>query len=160
MKLKLIWLSLIVTFAFTSVNWAAEPKGELVLYRETFDPFTIFRSGRICENVFYLERGRNAEDLRDMRNKFCEGEYSMTLDGPPGTTVTLYGQFFYGEERGAITVTKTDNRQVWIWDLEDFPDRKWVVAEANKSTGGYEVFYKAVTNFKNNIGSVKWDESP
>jgi hypothetical protein len=160
MKLKTIWLLLIVTFAFPPVNWAVETKTELILFRETFDPFTIFHSGRMCENVYYLKKGRNAEDLRDMRNHFCEGEYTMTLDGPPGTTVTLYGQFFYGEDRGAITVTKTDNRQVWIWDLEDFPDRKWVVAEANKSTGGYEVFYKAATNFKINIGSVKWDEIP
>lgn len=160
MHIKTIWILLIVAFAFPGVNWAEKTKTELVLFKETLDPGTLFRRGRSCEEVFYVQKGQDFSDLRDMRNFFCEGEYSLTLDGPPGTTVTLYGQFFFGEDRGTLTLTKTDQQQVWIWDLEDFPDGKWAVAEANKDTGGYEIFYRAAPNFKMNLGSVKWDGVP
>ena len=79
----------------------------------------------------------------------------MTLDDLPGTTITLYCQFFNGEDRGAITTVNTDVRQVPISGLEGFPGRKCPVTEANKSTGDYEVFYKTALNFKMNLGSVK-----
>ena len=55
----------------------------------------------------------------------------MTLDGLPGTTITLYCQFFNGEDRGASTTVKTDDRQVRIWGVEGFPGRKCPVTEAN-----------------------------
>jgi hypothetical protein len=84
----------------------------------------------------------------------------MTLDGLPGTTINLYGQFFYREGRGAIKIAKTDDRQVRIWGLEDFPDRKYPVTKTNKSTGVYEVFYKTALNFEMNLGSVKWTATP
>ena len=67
-----------------------------------------------------------------------------------------YTVSFYGKDRGAITIAKTDDRQVRIWGLEDFPGRKYPVTKANKSTGGYEVFYKTALNFEMNLGSVKW----
>ncbi|MBC8287131.1 MAG: hypothetical protein H8E42_06620 [Nitrospinae bacterium] len=149
-----------IAFGFPSVNWAGETKTELVLFRDSTTPWSLFPGGRACTEVFYLEKGQNLSDFRDMRNFFCEGEYSLTLDGPPGTTVTLYGQFFFGEDRGTLTLTKTDDRQVWMLDLEDFPDRKWVAADANNSTGAYEVFYQAAPNFKMNLGSLKWAENP
>jgi hypothetical protein len=81
----------------------------------------------------------------------------MTLDDLPGTTINLYSQFF---TRGAITIAKTDDLQVRIWGLEDFPDRKYPVTKANKSTGGYEVIYKTALNFEMNLGSVKWTAIP
>ena len=59
-----------------------------------------------------------------------------------------------------MTLTKTDHRRVWLWDLEDFPDGKWVVAETNKDTGAYEVYFHADPNFKMRLGSVKWNEIP
>lgn len=160
MTIKTLWILMIVAFGFPSVNWAEETRTELILLKEASDPWTLFWKGRTCEEVFYIKKGKDTPDLRDTVNYFCDGEYSLTLDGPPGTTVSLYGQFFFGEDRGYLTLTKTDHQQVWIWDLEDFPDRKWVVAEANKDTGAYEVFYRAGPNFKMNLGSVKWIETP
>jgi hypothetical protein len=160
MNPKIIGLVLILAFAFPAVNWAEDSKTELVLFKEVSDPWTLFKKGRTCESIFHLRKGVDAPDLRDMRNSTCRGEYTLTLDGPPGTTITLYGQFFFGEDRGFLTLTKTDNQKVWIWDLEDFPDGKWVVAEANKNTGGYEIFYRAGPDFKMNLGSVKWHEVP
>ena len=67
-----------------------------------------------------------------------------------------YTVSFYGKDRGAITIAKTDDRQVRIWGLGDFPGRKYPVTKVNKSTGGYEVFYKTALNLEMNLGSVKW----
>jgi len=36
-----------------------------------------------------------------MRRQFSEGEYSIILDGPAGTTVTLYEKYFFSKERPA-----------------------------------------------------------
>ena len=36
----------------------------------------------------------------------------------------------------------------------------WSVAEANKDTGAYEVYFHAGPNFKMRLGSVKWNEIP
>lgn len=160
MNIKAVWILIIVAVGFPSVNWAEETKTEMVLLKEFYDPDTLFKRGHDCSEVFNIKKGYDYPDLREMRNYICEGEYSLTLDGPPGTTVTVYGQFFFGEDHGYLTLTKTDHRRVWLWDLEDFPDDKWVVSNANKDTGAYEVFYHAGPNFKMSLGSVKWDEVP
>ena len=160
MNIKTIWVLTIIAFGFPSVNWAEETKAELVIFKEASDKWTLLKKGRTCEDIFIIKKGKDAADLRLMNNYFCEGEYTLTLDGPPGTTVTLYGQFFFEDDLGSLTLTKTDDRQAWIWDLEDFPDRKWVVAGANRSTGAYEVFYRSAPNFKMHLGSVKWGEIP
>ena len=36
-----------------------------------------------------------------MRRQFSEGEYSIILDGPAGTTVTLYEKYFFSKEKVA-----------------------------------------------------------
>ena len=160
MNIKTIWVLITVAVGFPAVNWVGETKTEVVLFKELLEAGTLFGKGRDCNEVYTIKKGRDYPDLRDMNNYFCEGEYSLTLDGPPGTTITVYGQFFFGEAHGYLTLTKTDHRRVWLWDLEDFPDGKWVVAEANKDTGAYEVYFHAGPNFKMRLGSVKWNEIP
>ena len=160
MNIKAIWVLMIVAVGFPAVNWAGETKTELVLLKEFQNPEALFYKGRHCKEAFTIKKGRDFPDLRKMRNYFCEGEYSIILDGPPGTTVTVYGQFYFGENHGYLTLTKTDHRRVWLWDLEDFPDGKWVVADANKDTGAYEVYYHAGSDFRMRLGSVKWNEIP
>ena len=160
MNIKAIWVLVIVTVGFPAVNWAGETKTEMVLLKEILDTDNLLGKGRLCKEVFTIKKGRDYPELRDMWDYSCEGEYSLILDGPPGTTITVYGQFFFGEDRGTLTLTKTDHRRVWLWDLEDFPDGKWAVAEANKDTGAYEVFYRASPNFKMTLRSMKWNEIP
>ena len=121
MNIKTIWVLTIIAFGFPSVNLAEETKTELVIFKEATDKWILLKKGRTCEEVYTLKKGKDASDLRLMNNYFCEGEYSLTLDGPPGTTVTLYGQFFFEDNLGSLTLTKTDDRQVWVWDLEPFP---------------------------------------
>ncbi len=159
MHIKIIWVLIIVAVGFPGVNWADKNKTELVLFREVLDPWTLFGKGRSCSDVFIVEKSRDYPGFQGMNNRFCEGEYSLTLDGPPGTTITLYGQAFFGEDRGYLTLTKTDRKRVWIWDLEDFLDGKWMVAEANKDTGAYEVYFHAYPDFKMHLGSAKWNET-
>lgn len=158
MSVKTFWVLIIVAVGIPGVNWAGETK--LVLLKKIEDIGTHIRKGYTCKDTFFIDKDQDYSDLREMKNDFCHGEYSFTLDGPPGTTVTLYGQYYYGEARGTLTLTKTDHRRVWIWDLDDFPDGRWVVTEANKDTGAYELFYSASSNFQKNLGSVKWNELP
>ena len=160
MNMKIIWVLIMIAFGFPSVNWAGETKTELVLFRDSSTPWDLYPGELACTEVFYLKKGQDVSDFRDLRSFFCEGEYYLTLDGPPGPSATLNGQFFFGEDRGTLTLTKRDDRQVWIIDMEDFPDRKWIVADANNSTGAYEVLYQAAPNFKMNLGSLKWDAIP
>jgi hypothetical protein len=160
MNIKAVLVLTIVAVGFPAVNWAGETKTEMVLLKELLEPDDLYKRGRPCKEVFTIKKGRDYPDLREMRNYFCEGDYSITLEGPPGTTVTVYGQFFFGEKHGYLTLTKTDHRRVWLWNLEDFPDGKWVVADANKDTGAFEVYYRAGPNFKRQLGSVKWNDIP
>ena len=160
MNIKAIWVLMIVAVGFPSVNWAGEIKTEMLLLKELHDSGTLFQRGRTCNEVFTIKKGQDYSDLREMRNFLCKGDYSIIPDGPPGTTVTVYGQFYFGEDHGYLTLTKTDHKRVWLWDLEEFPDGKWVVANANKDTGAYEVFYRAGPNFKRSLGSIKWNEIP
>ena len=95
MNIKIIWVLIIVTVGFPSVNWAGETKTELVLYKKLWDSGALFFRGRTCNEVFTIKKDRNYSDLRDMRNYNCEGEYSLTLDGPPGTTITVFGPVSY-----------------------------------------------------------------
>ncbi|UCD10392.1 MAG: hypothetical protein JSU88_06720, partial [Nitrospinaceae bacterium] len=54
-----------------------------------------------CEALFYVDAGKDIPDLRrDFRRYNCQGMYTLTLDGPPGTLVTLFGGFNFGQERG------------------------------------------------------------
>ena len=94
MNIKTIWVLTIIAFGFPSVNWAEETKAELVIFKEASDKWTLLKKGRTCEDIFIIKKDKDAADLRLMNNYFCEGEYTLTLDGPSGTTVTLYGQFF------------------------------------------------------------------
>ncbi len=154
---------LIISLLFcivTTPSWSKEKKTELVLYKDIEDPITMHMKGRLCNKVLVIEKDKDIVASRKMRDRFCEGEYSLSLDGPPGTTVTIYGQFFYGKKRGYLTLTKTDHQKVWVWNIKSLPNKRWIVSMANKDTGGYESFYQAGPGFSRNFASIKWNEIP
>lgn len=136
-------------------------EGRLMLSKEQlFDsgPAIDFRSGGgNCEALFYVDAGRDIADMRrDFSYYFCEGMYTLTLEGPPGTLVTLFGGFNFGIERGYLILKKKDDRQIWILHLEEFPSGRWATQEATPKSGAYEVYYQAAPNFRRNVSSVKW----
>ncbi len=158
MKIKTILiLSLLVT-CISSPSLANEIKTKLTLFKSIEDKRAMIMKGRLCKNFIFIEKDR--KNLSDMRNRFCVGEYSLSLDGPAGTTVTLYGQYFFGKGRGYLILTKTDDQKIQISNLDNFPAEQWVATQANKKTGGYEAFLKPSPDFKTNLASVQWNKIP
>ena len=94
-----------------------------------------------------------------MRDKPCflrDGKYTLTLTGPPGTNVTLFGKFNFKKGNGFLTIKKKDNRKIWLLDLIYFPAGQWFYTEATEDSGAYETFYNPSPNFEESIYSIKW----
>lgn len=160
MKIKVILiLSLLVTCIATP-SMGKEIKTKLTLFKSIEDRRAMIMKGRLCKTFLYIKKDKDLSSLSDMRNQFCEGEYSLSLDGPAGTTVTLYGQYFFGKGRGYLVLTKTDDQKIRVSKLDDFPAEQWIVSQANKDTGGYEAFFKPSPDFKTNLASVQWNKIP
>ena len=148
-------ISLILLLAGTL--HAAEQRGALILYKEPLIEFAgPKRSG--CEVVYDVKTGENVSDMRDFRNYFCEGRYTLTLDGGKGTTISLFGKFKYKKEAGFMVVVKNDDRKIWLINFEDIAPEKWVNVEAKRDSGAYSVYYKSKALFSQNISSVKWGQ--
>ncbi len=82
--------------------------------------------------------------------------YSLTLDGEAGKTVTLYARPHFQGNAGFLVIRKTDDRQVWIQDLMEFPKGVWHSVAGQNGYGGFEVYSQAAPLFDQNIASVKW----
>lgn len=55
-----------------------------------------------------------------------------------------------------MVIVKNDKRKIWLINLEDFPSGKWVNFKANRDTGAYQIYYKSVSRFSENISSIQW----
>jgi hypothetical protein len=158
MKIKIIALGLIFFLVQSSLVFA---KQELMLSKEVlFDSGPALDSPhRDCDELFYVDSGKDVADMRrDFRNYFCEGMYTLTLDGPAGATVTLFGSFNFSQERGYLVLRKKDDRKIWLLELEEHPANQWSTIESNAQSGAYEAFYYPAPNFRRNVSSVKWDQ--
>ena len=160
MKLKfLIAICLIGLWAGTLQ--ASEQRGALVLNKIPVYEFDDAR--RIgCTGIYDVKFGQDVADMRrdapNNRNSFCLGRYEMTVRGDKGRTVTLYAQFNFGQEGGFLVVKKTDDRMVWIHDLENLPAGQWTTVPASRQSGGYEAFYHKGSGFDQNLSSIKWGQ--
>jgi hypothetical protein len=158
MKIKVIALGVLIVLIHSSLVFA---KQELMLSKEQqFDTGpAIDNRHRDCEALFYVDSGKDIADMRrDFRNYFCQGMYTLTLDGPPGATVTLFGSFNFGQERGYLVLRKKDDRKIWLLELEEFPENRWSTIEGEAQSGAYEAFYYPAPNFRRNVSSVKWGQ--
>ena len=111
-----------------------------------------------CDRLIYVKAGKDLSNFRDMPCYLRDAKVTATLDGPVGTTVTLFANNMYAQGKGYIVIRKTDDRKVWLLDLMDFPDSKWDMIEANSESGGYKVFYKNGPAFDSNVSSLKWGQ--
>ncbi len=140
-------------------EWIYTPKGELVLNKQPFYMGVDGRFDQRCDGLFYIDGDKDIPDLRDFRLFYCLGRYEMTLDGPAGRAVSLFGDFRYGQDWGYLIIKKTDGKKVWILDLEDFPPNQWAKIPPSKDGyGGFEVYYHPSPQFEQKIASVKWGE--
>jgi len=152
--MKIFATTLTLFIFFTSSGFASD--GELMLDKLRMD-YNINLGDSACDELMYIDSGKDVPDMQDGYPCYQRtGRYTMTLSGPAGTTVTLFGKHSFEKERGYLVIKKKDDRLVWILDLEDFPHRQWFVSMATKDSGAYETFYNSAPIFEQNVSSIKW----
>jgi len=158
MKIKIIIVGVMIVLIQSSLVFARQ---ELMLSKEQqFDASPSIDSFHTdCDSLFYVDSGKDIPDMRrDFRNYFCRGMYTLTLDGPPGTTVTLFGGYYFDQKRGYLVLRKKDNRKIWLLELDDYPGNQWSTTKASAQSGAYDAFYYPAPNFRRNVSSVKWGQ--
>lgn len=156
-----ILVFLLVLFSFFAGSAFAK-EGQLYLFKDqTFDSSPILQGvdpHGDCDQLFKVSPDKDVADMRDFDYYFCEGMYTLRLDGPKGMMVTLFGNFFFNKEEGFLVLKKLDDQLLWLLDLEDFPSGKWVNVAANKDSGAFAVYYYPAANFRKKISSLRWGQ--
>jgi len=152
MKLTAFLTALTILIGFPSLSFG---KDEMVMRKEPLD-WAVTRDGDVCYRLFSIKVGDDVPDMRDQPCFLRDGKFSLTISGPPGTTVTLFGKFNFEKGNGFLTIKKKDNRKIWLLDLIYFPAGQWFYTEATEDSGAYETFYNPSPNFEESIFSIKW----
>ena len=160
MKIKAFIISISFLICFPSLGFA---KDELVMHQELMWWQINGQSGEsACFQLIYIEVGRDVHDMRDeLLDANCsliDGKYSLTLTGPPGTTVTFFGKYNFKKGNGFLTIRKKDDKKLWLLDLTDFPGGQWHTSEATDDSGSFESFYNPSPMFEQQVSSIKWGE--
>lgn len=156
MKIKAFLIILSFLICFPGLSSA---KDELVMKKELMWWAINGHSGdTACFQLIYIEVGRDVPDMRKEQCAYDEGKFSVTLSGPPGTTVTFFGEYNFKKGNGYLTIKKTDDRMLWLIDLTSFPDGQWHTSEANDDSGAFEAYYNASPIFDRSVSSIKWGE--
>ena len=155
MNFRLLFLA--VVFLFLAISFAnAGERAKLTLIKGP----DLGGHGSImddCNGRLTLKENKNADDLRrSFAEYFCEGEYSVVLDGPAGKMVTLFGSFQFKKERGFLIIRKKDSKGIWVEELQAYPERKWHSVPAEGMYGSFDVFYVPAPRFRTRIGSIQW----
>ena len=160
MKIKAFIISISFLICFPSLGFA---KDELVMHQELMWWQINGQSGEsACFQLIYIEVGRDVPDMRDeLLDAQCgltDSKYSLTLTGPPGTTVTFFGNYNFKKGNGCLTIRKKDDQKLWLLDLTDFPADQWHTLEATDDSGAFESFYNPSPMFEQQVSSIKWGE--
>jgi hypothetical protein len=132
-------------------------RNELIMTKEVMYWATCSRnSDSPCSRRIKIEIGRDVSDMRDEPCGYSDGTFSLTLSGPPETTVIIFGDYNFKKENGYLIIKKTDDRVIWLLDLISFPANQWFSSEANENSGAFETFYSASPIFDQSVSSIKW----
>ncbi len=136
----------------------ASAMDELVIRKFVMD-WNIARQNFTCLPPIQIEVGRDVSDIRDEKcGSVFVGKLDITLSGPPGTTVTLYGDYNFKKDNGFLILRKNDDQTLWLKDLVDLPVGQFS-SEANEDSGAFEAFYKASPIFDRSVYSVQWGDN-
>ena len=156
MKLTAFLTTLTILIFFPGLSLGTD---EMVMRKETL-PWAVTIDDDVCYMLITIKVG---DDVPDMRDKPCflrDGKFTLTISGPPGTTVTLFGKFNFKKGNGFLTIKKKDHRKIWLLDLIYFPAGQWYYSEANENSGAFETFYNPSPMFEESIFSIKWGVNP
>jgi hypothetical protein len=151
MEIRAFLLTCSLLICFPILGFA---KDELVMQKE----FMYWNSSITtdCGHLTHIELGQDVPDIREEACGSINGKFSLTLSGPPGTTLTLFGNYDYNDENGYLIIRKSDDRKLWLPDLSSFPADQWLSTKANRDSGAFETFYKPSLIFEQSISSIKW----
>ena len=152
MKLTAFLTALTVLIGFPGLSFG---KDEMVMRKEPLD-WTVTRDGDVCYKLIPIEVGHDVPDMRDKPCSSRDGKFSLTISGPPGTIVTLFGKYNFEKGNGFLTIKKKDHREIWLLDLIYFPAGRWFHTEETEDSGAFETFYNPSPNFEESIYSIKW----
>ena len=156
MKFTAFLSALTILIGFTGLSFG---EGEMVMRKETL-AWAVTIDDDVCYRLFTIKVGEDVPDMRDQPCFFRDGKYTLTLTGPPGTTVTLFGKFNFKKGNGFLTIRKKDYKKIWLLDLIYFPAGQWFYSEANDDSGAFETFYNPSPIFDESIYSIKWGANP
>lgn len=157
MKTSAYFTVLSFLICFPSLVFA---KNELVMEKEVLYWGQNGRMGNAaCNQLIIIEEGRDVPDMRNEQCGYNDGKFSVTLSGPPGTTVTFFGQYGFKKGNGFLTIKKKDDQKLWLLDLTAFPSGQWFTSGATDDSGAFEAFYNASPIFEQSVYSVKWGDS-
>ena len=152
MKLTAFLTALTVLIGFPDLSFG---KDEMVMRKEPLD-WTVTRDGDVCYKLIPIEVGQDVPDMRDKPCSSRDGKFSLTISGPPGTIVTLFGKYNFEKGNGFLTIKKKDHREIWLLDLIYFPAGRWFYTEETEDSGAFETFYNPSPIFDESISSIKW----
>ena len=152
MKLTAFITALTILIGFPGLSFG---KDEMVMRKEPLD-WTVTRDGDVCYKLIPIEVGHDVPDMRDKPCSSRDGKFSLTISGPPGTIVTLFGKYNFEKGNGFLTIKKKDHREIWLLDLIYFPAGRWFHTEETEDSGAFETFYNPSPNFEESIFSIKW----
>mgnify|MGYP004004313453 FL=1 len=152
MEIKAFLLTCSLLISFPILGFA---KDELVMQKE-FMYWNSSIENYPCSQLTHIKLGQDVPDIREEACGALNGKFSLTLSGPLGTTLTLFGNYNYDQENGFLIIRKIDDRKLWLLDLSSFPADQWLSTRANKDSGAFETFYKPSPIFEQSISSIKW----
>ncbi len=158
MKMSQILPALLIALFVASSVQAIEMRGELILNKAPVLEFDSFHREPVCESLLDFHAGKDQPNFNNYRHNNCQGRFTFTLRGEPGSTVTLFGNVDYRKERGFLIVKKVDDQEIWVQEIETLPPNRWISIEGKKGYGSYQAFYSAAPRFSQNIASVKWGQ--
>jgi hypothetical protein len=160
MKSK-FWTFIVISILFVpSLVFAGKEKVELTLYKVPLfeEPFNFYSTRTGCNSLYSVDGGKNYTTLSDFVYFYCDGGYTFTLDGPANTTVTLFGNPDYRVDWGYLIVRKTNDKRIWLKDLNSLKKGGWQTVEGEGGYGDYQYYYKKSPAFIEKIASVKWGQ--
>jgi hypothetical protein len=152
MEIRAFLLTCSLLICFPILGFA---KDELVMQKE----FMYWNSSTEiypCSQLTHIKFGQDVPDIREEACGPLNGKFSLTLSGPPGTTLTLFGNYNYDQENGFLIIRKSDDRKLWLLDLSSLPEDQWLSTKANRDSGAFETFYNPSPIFEQSISSIKW----
>ena len=109
-------------------SWVGK-EAQLKLFK--VNPFT---RCPFCGEWFPISESQDLKSIAIYSEFNSDNEYNLVLFGQRGSTVTIFGDFDYGTSKGFLIINKIDNKPIYLYDLEQFPENQWVTINSTEAS--------------------------